>query len=266
MALLQALRQAAGLQTARHGGSALREALLPAIVLTQQLRGYAAPSNQLQLIKELRERTGAPMTDVKTALQAANWDLGTQNVAMRESATRQNRLPTSCHCRRQLLPAALDSETLRILAPNPCLLTVRATLIVLQHHADAAVAELRKKGLAAANKKASRHAAEGLVGLAKGDGVAAVVEVRMQACGAPSGGHLGPGSCCQSAVRLGGRRLLMRHASGHWHCHAIEDRRLPQAATPINSTPRHFRNEAEPASLGHPSRRHDSYLFSIIHV
>jgi hypothetical protein len=32
--------------------------------------------------------------------------------------------------------------------------------------------------MAAANKKASRHAAEGLVGLAKGDAVAAVVEVR----------------------------------------------------------------------------------------
>ena len=44
--------------------------------------------------------------------------------------------------------------------------------------ADNAVNELRKKGMAAANKKASRHAAEGLVGLAKGDAVAAVVEVR----------------------------------------------------------------------------------------
>ncbi|KAL4434430.1 hypothetical protein ABPG75_000871 [Micractinium tetrahymenae] len=120
MALLQALRQAAGLQAARHGGLALREACLPASMLCQQLRGYAVPSNQLQLIKELRERTGAPMTDVKTALQAANWDL------------------------------------------------------------DAAVAELRKKGLAAASKKAFRHAAEGLVGLAKGDGAAAVVEINSE--------------------------------------------------------------------------------------
>ena len=70
--LLYTLRQAA----ARHGGLAsLREACRPAAMLTQ-LRCIEAPANQLQLIKDLRERTGAPMTDVKTALQAANWDLG----------------------------------------------------------------------------------------------------------------------------------------------------------------------------------------------
>ena len=64
-----------------------------------------------------------------------------------------------------------------------CLPHKRAKLscFALHHCADAAVAELRKKGLAAASKKASRHAAEGLVGLAKGDGVAAVVEVRIVA-------------------------------------------------------------------------------------
>lgn len=45
-------------------------------------------------------------------------------------------------------------------------------------HAEKAVQELRKRGLAAASKKASRHAAEGLVGVAKSDGAAAVVEVR----------------------------------------------------------------------------------------
>ena len=47
--------------------------------------------------------------------------------------------------------------------------------------ADNAINELRKKGMAAANKKASRHAAEGLVGLAKGHAAAAVVEVRLGA-------------------------------------------------------------------------------------
>ena len=44
--------------------------------------------------------------------------------------------------------------------------------------AEKATQELRKKGLSAASKKAARHAAEGLVGVAKGPGVAAVVEVR----------------------------------------------------------------------------------------
>ncbi|KAL4860237.1 Elongation factor Ts [Chlorella vulgaris] len=79
-----------------------------------------APASSLALIKQLREATGAPIGDVKTALQAANWDL------------------------------------------------------------DAAVTELRKRGLAAATKKASRHAAEGLVGLATQEGAAAVVEVNSE--------------------------------------------------------------------------------------
>ena len=37
----------------------------------------AAPSNQMALIKQLREQTGAPIADVKSALQQAEWDLGT---------------------------------------------------------------------------------------------------------------------------------------------------------------------------------------------
>ena len=44
--------------------------------------------------------------------------------------------------------------------------------------ADGAVVELRTKGLAAASKKASRRAAEGLVGVAHAEGAAAIVEVR----------------------------------------------------------------------------------------
>lgn len=41
------------------------------------LRAFAAgPSNQMSLIKELRERTGAPVSEIKAALQAAEWDMG----------------------------------------------------------------------------------------------------------------------------------------------------------------------------------------------
>ena len=71
MALLQALRtglrlQAApGLQLPHASGACF-----------QLLRGFAAAPNQMALIKELRERTGAPITDVKAALKAAEWDLG----------------------------------------------------------------------------------------------------------------------------------------------------------------------------------------------
>jgi hypothetical protein len=57
----------------------------------------------------------------------------------------------------------------------------RAAFRLLPLAADAAVTELRKRGLAAATKKASRHAAEGLVGLATREGAAAVVEVRVGA-------------------------------------------------------------------------------------
>ena len=40
-----------------------------------QLRWFSAAGN-LQLIKQLREETGAPMTDVKKALEAVGWDKG----------------------------------------------------------------------------------------------------------------------------------------------------------------------------------------------
>jgi len=36
----------------------------------------SAPSNQLALIKALREKSGAPVTDVKMALVEAQWDEG----------------------------------------------------------------------------------------------------------------------------------------------------------------------------------------------
>lgn len=39
----------------------------------------AAPLNT-EAIKELRARTGAPMKDVKAALEAANWDMGTRKL------------------------------------------------------------------------------------------------------------------------------------------------------------------------------------------
>jgi elongation factor Ts len=85
------------------------------------LRFFAAAApNNMALIKQLREQTGAPIADVKSALQAADWDL------------------------------------------------------------EKASQELRKKGLAAASKKASRHAAEGLVGIATSPTAAAIVEINSE--------------------------------------------------------------------------------------
>lgn len=84
------------------------------------LRCIAAVPNNMALIKQLREQTGAPIADVKSALQQADWDL------------------------------------------------------------EQAAQELRKKGLAAASKKASRHAAEGLVGIATNPTSAAIIEINSE--------------------------------------------------------------------------------------
>lgn len=46
----------------------------------QTWRCFAAAPNQMALIKQLREKTGAPIADVKSALQQAEWDLGTEMI------------------------------------------------------------------------------------------------------------------------------------------------------------------------------------------
>ncbi|KAF6264793.1 elongation factor TS-domain-containing protein [Scenedesmus sp. NREL 46B-D3] len=86
-------------------------------------RNYSAgmPANAMDLIKELRKTSGAPIADVKSCLAAASWDM------------------------------------------------------------DAAMEALRLKGLAAAVKKASRHASEGLVAVAQlGHELVSVVEINSE--------------------------------------------------------------------------------------
>ncbi|KAL3154707.1 hypothetical protein ABBQ38_011256 [Trebouxia sp. C0009 RCD-2024] len=83
-------------------------------------RTYAAAGASMSLVKDLREKSGAPISDVKSALVEANWD------------------------------------------------------------PESAYQNLRKKGLAAASKKASRLAAEGLVGIATAQHKAAMVEVNSE--------------------------------------------------------------------------------------
>lgn len=81
---------------------------------------YSTATSQISLIKKLRDQSGAPISDVKKALEETEWDL--------ERATQ----------------------------------------------------ELRKKGLSAASKKASRSATEGLVGLFSTTHAAAIVEVNSE--------------------------------------------------------------------------------------
>ena len=45
-------------------------------VSIQALRTYAAASGSMALVKDLREKSGAPIQDVKSALVEANWDPG----------------------------------------------------------------------------------------------------------------------------------------------------------------------------------------------
>ncbi|KAL3695752.1 hypothetical protein R1sor_009828 [Riccia sorocarpa] len=94
---------------------------LVGIIGTSSGRAFSSGSNTA-LIKQLRERTGAPMKDVKAALLQCDWD------------------------------------------------------------SEAAFTELRKKGLAAAGKKAGRVAADGLLGVAsQQEGrAAAVVEINSE--------------------------------------------------------------------------------------
>jgi hypothetical protein len=49
-------------------------------VILNGSRGIAAGSGQMSMIKKMRELTGAPMMEVKTALEQANWDGGTFSV------------------------------------------------------------------------------------------------------------------------------------------------------------------------------------------
>ena len=39
-------------------------------------RSYATAAGSMALVKDLRERSGAPISDVKSALVEADWDLG----------------------------------------------------------------------------------------------------------------------------------------------------------------------------------------------
>ena len=43
-------------------------------------RGLAVASSQMTAIKSLRERTNAPISDVKSALIEADWDLGVASI------------------------------------------------------------------------------------------------------------------------------------------------------------------------------------------
>ncbi|MCO5572643.1 hypothetical protein L7F22_026401 [Adiantum nelumboides] len=90
--------------------------------LSQRCRNYGTEgaASQTTLIRQLREKSSAPIKNVKAALVQCNWDM------------------------------------------------------------EAAFTELRKKGLAAVSKKASRAATEGLLALSKKPGMASIIELNSE--------------------------------------------------------------------------------------
>ena len=45
-------------------------------LVSSNVRNYAAAAGSMALVKDLREKSGAPISDVKSALVEANWDPG----------------------------------------------------------------------------------------------------------------------------------------------------------------------------------------------
>ena len=109
-------------------------------------------SEQMNLIKQLRERTSAPIKDVKSSLVNCNWDIG--NFIL-----------------------ILFTCLLRF-----CLLGLQFVLFlhVLSLGAEAAQKDLRKRGVVLASKKSSRTAAEGLLAVAQNEKKAVVIELNCE--------------------------------------------------------------------------------------
>lgn len=109
-------------------------------------------SEQMNLIKQLRERTSAPIKDVKSSLVNCNWDIG--NFIL-----------------------ILFTCLLRF-----CLLGLQFVLFlhVLSLSAEAAQKDLRKRGVVLASKKSSRTAAEGLLAVAQNEKKAVVIELNCE--------------------------------------------------------------------------------------
>ena len=118
----------AQLRCSRLIGTPMLQRLLPMLstqvgpagwpMLSYTCRGYPAVAASMSLVKDLREKSGAPISDVKSALVEANWDPGTS-------------------------PAHAYKTALSSFALNKTSLSA----------AESAYQNLRKKGLAAASKK-----------------------------------------------------------------------------------------------------------------
>ncbi len=125
-------------------------------------RGLAVASSQMAAIKSLRERTNAPISDVKSALMEAEWDLGELMLL--------KTIPSPGYV--QLIPMTLQNLIVLLhlsLAQNVAISALPPDSLRLPHQVDyiilyatrnsfcllseGAYKALRKKGVAAASKK-----------------------------------------------------------------------------------------------------------------
>lgn len=107
----------------------------------------ASSIDQVSLIRQLRERTSAPIKDVKAALIASNWDIGI------------NPLLKISFVNFVFFPSFGYSFSI---------------------NAEAAQKDLRKRGKVLASKKSARTAAEGLLALAQNENKAALIELNCE--------------------------------------------------------------------------------------
>lgn len=121
------------------------------IHFTRNYSSELSTSEQMNLIKQLRERTSAPIKEVKSALVACNWDIGE---------------PRS-------FPLTLPDIF------SVCMLFYNQNELYLIT-AETAQKELRKRGVVLASKKSSRTAAEGLLALAQNQNKAVVLELNCE--------------------------------------------------------------------------------------
>lgn len=77
--------------------------------LLELQRGLAAAPGQLDAIKALRERSGAPIGEVKAALTEAAWDPGVRHVVVIDNpAGHSARVLQYCRCQQERLSAAIQ--------------------------------------------------------------------------------------------------------------------------------------------------------------
>lgn len=155
----------------------------PQLGIGSSLRKFTvASSDQLNLIKQLRERTSAPLKDVKAALIDSLWDIGTDSQFF-IFWTLLCDLLALCSVLSNFLAWKFDLIWLWLgfeVGSFSLVVVWRFEHWLHNNNAELAHKELRKRGKVLALKRSSRTAAEGLLALAQNENKAAVIELNCE--------------------------------------------------------------------------------------